>query len=124
MGADDKPTNQEVVALSDLKWFFIKILGYKFTNQEVQACYAESKMTIINEQEKDATAKYRKILYVEFLEFIARFSIKIFEQSEMAELEINEKIEYVLDAMFEPYNLKREKQVTTIEEFSASDDDY
>ena len=81
-------------------------------------------MTIINEQEKDATAKYRKILYVEFLEFIARFSIKIFEESEMAELEINEKIEYVLDAMFESYNLKREKQVTTIEEFSASDDDY
>ena len=95
--------------MSDLKWFFNKVLGYKFSNLEIQACYAESKMTIINEQDKDATAKYRKLQYVEFLEFIARFSIKIFEQSEMAELEIWEKIEYVLDAMFEPYKLKREK---------------
>ena len=123
-GAADKPSNQDVVALSDLQWFFTKVLGYKFSAQEMQQCYVESKMTIVNEQEKDALAKYRKLVYVEFLEFIARFSMRIFEQSEMAELQLNEKIEYVLDAMFDPYGLKREKQVTTIEEFSASDDDY
>jgi hypothetical protein len=90
----------------------------------MQQCYVESKMTIVNEQEKDALSKYRKLVYVEFLEFIARFSMKYFEQSEMVELELCEKIEYVLDAMFDVYGLKRERQVTTIEEFSASDDDY
>ena len=66
-------------------------------------------MTIINEQDKDATAKYRKIQYVEFLEFIARFSIRLFEQSEYADDEIWEKIERILDEMFKPYKLKREK---------------
>ena len=52
----------------------------------MQQCYVESKMTIVNEQEKDALSKYRKLVYVEFLEFIARFSMKYFEQSEMVEL--------------------------------------
>lgn len=83
-------------------------------------------MSIVNEQEKDALAKYRKLVYVEFLEFIARFSLKYFEKSESDWLdkELCEKIEYVLDAMFEVFGLERERQITTIEEFSASDDDY
>jgi hypothetical protein len=81
-------------------------------------------MTIINEQEKDSTNKYKKLVYVEFLEFIARIALKLFKDSELEELQLNEKIETVLDYMFDYLHLEKEKQEIHVEEFSASDDDY
>ena len=65
-------------------------------------------MTIINEQEKDSTNKYKKLVYVEFLEFIARIAQKLFKGSEMEELNLNQKIETVFDYMFDYYHLSRE----------------
>ena len=80
-------------------------------------------MSVINEQEKDAEAKYLKLVYVEFLEFIARISAKMFEGSELEQKPLEEKIELVLDEIFAYFGLKREQQEIKIEEFSASDDD-
>ena len=65
-------------------------------------------MTIINEQEKESANKYKKLVYVEFLEFIARLALKLFKGSEMEELTLNQKVETILDYMFDYLHLKRE----------------
>ena len=60
----------------------------------------------------------------EFLEFLARIAELYFKGSEMEELELFQKIEYLLDEILPLVGAKRVKQVTVIEEFSESDDDY
>ena len=67
--------------------------------------------------------RYFKLSYVEFLEFIARMAIKLFEGSEYEEKELEEKIELLLDEVLAFFKLKRSRQEVTIEEFSASDED-
>jgi hypothetical protein len=58
------------------------------------------------------------------LEFLARVAELYFEGSEMEELELYQKIEYLLDELLPLVDAKRVKQVTVIQEFSESDDDY
>ena len=62
--------------------------------------------------------------YVEFLEFLARIAELYFEGSEMEELELHQKLEFLLDEILPVVGAKRVKQTTVIEEFSESDDDY
>ena len=62
--------------------------------------------------------------YVEFLEFLARIAELYFEGSEMEELDLHVKLEYLLDELLPLVKAKRIKQTTVIEEFSESDDDY
>ena len=45
-----------------------------------------SKMTVVEETHQDALVTYKKLLYVEFLEFIGRIAEQFFEESEMEEL--------------------------------------
>ena len=51
---------------------------------------------------------------MEFLEFLARIAELYFEGSEMEELELYQKIEYLLDELLPLVNAKRVKQVTVI----------
>ena len=44
--------------------------------------------------------------------------------SEMEEIELNEKIEHILDELLDIVGKKRKKQRVYIDEFSESDDDY
>ena len=55
---------------------------------------------------------------------MARVAELYFEDSEMAELDLNVKLEYLLDEILPLVKAKRVKQTTVIEEFSESDDDY
>jgi hypothetical protein len=63
-------------------------------------------------------------VYVEFLEFIARLAVKLFENSEYEDKQMNEKIELLLDEIFSHFGYKRVKQEINIEVFSDSDSDY
>ena len=55
-------------------------------------CYALSKQTLINDHDKDFSAKYRKMVFMEFLEFIARLAIEIFKGTKSEEFELYKKI--------------------------------
>ena len=83
-----------------------------------------SKMTVIEESNPDAASAYHKMVYVEFLEFLARIAELYFEESEMEDLELHIKLEYLLDELLPMIGAKRVRQETVIEEFSESDDDY
>ena len=64
------------------------------------------------------------MMFVEFLEFLARVAELYFEGSEMEELDLHIKLEHLLDEILPLVKTKRIKQSTVIEEFSESDDDY
>ena len=83
-----------------------------------------SKMSVVEESSTEALRQYEKLLYVEFLEFLGRTAEQYFLGSEMEELELHHKIEYLLDEILTVIGEERVKQETIIEEFSESDDDY
>ena len=68
-----------------------------------------SKMGVAEELNRDATRKYTNMSYVEFLEFLARIAELYFEGSEMEELELNVKLEYLLDEILPLVDAKRVK---------------
>ncbi len=83
-----------------------------------------SKSSIADEFAKDSLMNYYKMSYTEFLEFLARIAELYFEGSEMEEIDLHLKLEYLLDELLVMVNAKRVRQTTVIEEFSESDDDY
>ena len=83
-----------------------------------------SKMTVINELDPGAEVQYKKLTKPEFLEFICRIAELFFKDSELEDLQLHEKLEYLLDDMFKLVGDKRVKQEIHVEEFSDSDDDY
>ena len=96
----------------------------KVSRYIVREAYALCKMTVVNELELSGELQYKKLQYVEFLEFLARIADLFFEGSEMEGLELHEKIEHILDEILPLVGAKRVKQKIVIEEFSESDDDY
>lgn len=80
-------------------------------------------MTLLNELEK--RAEYKKIQFVEFLEFICRVADCKFRNSEYEDEVLSKKIEMVLDMMFELIGAKR-KDVNIEEQFlsESSDGEY
>jgi len=83
-----------------------------------------SKTTVPNEFDRDSLQEYNRLSYLEFMEFLVRVADLYFEDSEMKELELHEKFEYLLDEVLPLVNAKRVRQEIIIEEFSDSDDDY
>ena len=68
-----------------------------------------SKQTVIEETNPDANQAYHKMIYVEFLEFLARIAELYFEGSEMEEIDLHRKLEYLLDELLPMVNTKRVK---------------
>ena len=68
-----------------------------------------SKKIVQNEFEKDSLSEYNKLSYIEFLEFLARIAELYFEGSEMEELDLNIKLEYLLDEILPMVGAKRVK---------------
>ena len=96
----------------------------KVSRYIVREAYALCKMTVVNELDQSGELQYKRLQYVEFLEFLARIADLFFEGSEMEGLELHEKIEHILDEILPLVGAKRVKQKIVIEEFSESDDDY
>ena len=66
-------------------------------------------MSVVEESDIDKIAAYHKLQYVEFLEFLARVAELYFEDSEMAELDLHVKLEYLLDEILPLVSAKRVK---------------
>ena len=81
----------------------------KMSKFMLREAFALCKMTVINELDAAGELQYTKLLYVEFLEFIARIADLFFAGSEMAGLELHEKIEHILDEILPLVGAKRVK---------------
>ena len=66
---------------------------------QIKNAFVMSKMSVIEETNPDHTDLYHQLLFVEFLEFLARIAELYFEGSEMEELELSVKLEYLLDEL-------------------------
>lgn len=58
------------------------------------------KMTMIFERDAKASPSYLELEFAEFLEFIGRISYTKFLGSELDQIELHIKLEYVLDDLF------------------------
>ena len=63
----------------------------------VRTAFSMSKQTIWNEQDDAQFKKYNEMPLCEFLEFVARLIDLIFEDSEMEDLALDEKLELILE---------------------------
>ena len=119
-----KPYNADWMILEDCYSLLLEDCPMKLLQRQINEAFGMSQATVVNEFDKGSLQEYSKLTYVEFLEFLARVAELYFEDSEMAELDLHVKLEYLLDEILPLVSAKRVKQSTVIEEFSESDDDY
>ena len=62
--------------------------------------FSLSKQIITSDNTEDGQAKLLIMIFVEFLDFIARISVVKFMGTEMEELPLSQKIAYILDDLF------------------------
>ena len=123
-GTDKKPHNADYMTYIDCEQLFRDDCPLMLSRFLLREAYSLCKMTVVNELDAQGDLQYQKLLYVEFLEFIARVADLFFKGSEMDDLELHEKIEHILDEILPIVEAKRVKQKIIIEEFSESDEDY
>ena len=83
-------------------------------------CYGMCKMTVTDE--KNMSEKYNRLELVEFFEYIGR--VADVKYKEQVDFNLGQKIELVLDDIFQLVNYKRNEKEFQAEEQSDSDDDY
>ena len=90
----------------------------------IREAYAMSKMTVVCEQDKKQARSYENLQFVEFLEFLARVVDLTFQSSELEEIPLEEKLEYLLKDLLPMVGMTYQVSRQIIMEFSDSDDDY
>ena len=97
---------------------------------QVQYCFGMSKMTMILEREKKQSPSYFEIDFVEFLEMMGRAASAKFQGSELDQIELYLKVQYVLDDLFPLIDMVRKEREEDLElvegedEKEESDDPY
>ena len=93
------------------------------TLKDITFCYGMSKMTMPDEN-NDGSARMARIDFVEFLEMIGRAAHVKFRGSELEELPLYRKIEFILADLFQFLSMQPSPINVDIEENTASDSDY
>ena len=116
----------KTITFDDVVDLLSKASDLKMSIKDITYCYGMSKMTVSNENDEKESDKYHKLQPVEYMELIGRVASIIFKGSELDELPLNEKMEYVLDDLFTAVKGLKRKPVIIQEEFeeTASDSDY
>lgn len=79
---------------------------------------------MVNELDDNMVKRYHEMIFAEFCEFVARLIDKLFLGSELEELPLHEKLEYILEDLLPLVDQKFIGNRTVVEEFSESDSDY
>lgn len=85
-----------------------KMSPLKLNDREAIYCFGMSKMTVVNEAEESST-KYKRLVFVEFLEMIGRIADIKFRGSEMDSLPLPKKLEFILDDLLTLVGEKRKE---------------
>lgn len=64
------------------------------------------------------------MVYIEFLEFLSRLAMYLFKDTESEDIDLANKIEFLLDDILPEVSAKRKDNTLYISEFSESDEDY
>ena len=117
------PTKQ-FMTKEDFVDLFMQKTDLGMQERDVVYSFGMSKMTVVNENSEDGERQYNKLLFVEFLEAIARVAHQKFRDSELSQLALHHKIEHILDELFVHFGLTRSTQGIVEEEVTDSDSDY
>ena len=102
---------------------FFKVETLDLAPKELLYCLGMSKMTVARENTK--AKYYEQVELVELLEMIGRVADLRYMGTEMAEQPLANKIEFLLDDLFEPFGLIRQPRVgEDADAISASDSEY
>lgn len=93
------------------------------TVKDITFCYGMSKMTM-HDENNDGEDRMKKIEFVEFLELIGRAAHVKFRGSELEDLPLYRKIEFILADIFQYFQMQPSPINVDIEEETASDSDY
>ena len=97
----------------------------KFSEKEVRVVFALSKQSVRQDCTDQGILKLQRLLFVEFLEFLARLAVLRFSGTELEDYSLKEKLEFVLDDLFTVIDETRTLVEQTDEAYqSESDDDY
>ena len=110
--------------LADVLDLFLKKADLGLLDKDVIYFFGMSKMTVAEENDRGKHASYFHVVFVEFLEVIGRCADHKFHGSELEDLELAQKINFVLDDLFAPFNMRRRNPRVEIEEETESDSDY
>ena len=92
-------------------------------DKDATFCYGMSKMTVANESE-EATLKYKRLQFVEFLEMLGRIADLKFKGTDMERMKLTIKMEYVLEDVLALVGATRKDVNIVVNEESESDDEY
>ena len=65
--------------------------------EKARVLFVMSKQTVINDSEETGQRKYKRMVFVEFLEFLVRLAQLKFMETELENIEVAEKLVHVLD---------------------------
>ena len=92
---------------------------------KINYCFGMSQMTVCFERHKRDGEGLTQLEFVEFLEFIGRAAFAKFLGSELEEqLDLSQKIEYILDDILPLAGLRRQDPVIEQQSSVESEDDY
>lgn len=111
---------KRVLKMADALRIFCKDMSSVISENEFYYCFGMSKMTVARESQNHSS--YFSVHLTEFLELIGRIAdLKYRDASGLA---LYEKIEFLLDMIFELVDFSRVPVNIHVEEESASDDEY
>ena len=109
--------------MEDALSLFTKRTDIGLNEKDATYCYGMSKMTVPNEN--DDAKRYNSLYFVEFLEMIGRVADLKFQGSELQDIPLHNKIEYIIDDLFVLIpGAKRTLVSFEPEEETESDSDY
>ena len=104
-----KPHDADYLAFVDCEQLLRFDSKLQLRRRVIKEAFSMCKGTVANELDPEGMREYNKLSKVEFLEFLARISELIFIESEMDDLALYEKIEFVLDDILPLVGAKRVK---------------
>ena len=111
---------KKVFKMADAMRIFCKDMSSVISENEFYYCYGMSKMTVAKESQHHSS--YFNVHLTEFLELIGR--VAELKYRETSGLGLHEKIEFLLDMVFELVDFARVAVNINVEEESVSDDEY
>ena len=115
--------SEDVIVLEDCYQMIIDDAAIDIDKNDVKIAFQLSKQTVIKDADEKGMITLSRMVVCEFYEFIGRIAVLKFNNSEMAEISLADKICSVLDDLFVIIN-KTRKAIGVEEDVSASDEDY
>ena len=112
--------------MNDAITLFDKKCDLKVSRKDILFCYGMSKQTVCGENYDNESKHYNRMTPSEFYEMIGRIAQIKFQASELEELHLSKKIEFVIDEMVGLVPGLQRQEVKADQQFeeTESDSDY